>query len=304
MTPALGPLYIGIGIVLIGLACSTLYHRHNGMSRLRREQGGRYYRGAEAGRLRRGVDPDGNRIGGRASHRVIRAVEFRDADGAPALAASLRHVWGRRRHVTQVLTQVRATMWVAPRTRRRSRLVDPVAVERARASSVPTGDVEFDARFEVYAPPFARVTALLTADVRRALIDDPRAERFPFLLRDGCLVTWGSRGMSKRRLAEELAFLKAVDARLVASCDGEPDTAFLYKLVPGWYPRQPESDDDNVYGPGFHAYRRNGSCWLSWDGGGIVGKVVEGEITEEEFHRLRHDPEAFHAIARRVDPQR
>lgn len=302
MTPALGPLCLGIGIVLIGLAWSAMRHRHNWMRRLSDERDGCYYRSGEARSLHHGVDPHGEPIGGQPSYRIIRAVEYRDADGVSTLAASLRHAWGRRCHITQTRTRLRATMWVAPRARRRAGVrVDPDAAERAGASSVLTGDDAFDARFAVWAPPSARVTALLTASVRQAMIEDHRAGRLPLLLRDGCIATWGRRGMSRRRLAEELDFLTDIDGRIVASCDGHPSIAFSFKTTPGRYPKQQESDEDNVYWPGFHARRRDGRYWLSFIGAAHGGNEVEGEITEEDFHRLRHDPEAFHDIALRAE---
>lgn len=62
-------------------------------------------------------------------------------------------------------------------------------------------------------------------------------------------------------------------------------------------PRRPSNDENNVYGPGWHAMRRADGFALRWDNGESVGRMVEAEIAEEEFDRLRRDPDSFYQIA-------
>lgn len=59
----------------------------------------------------------------------------------------------------------------------------------------------------------------------------------------------------------------------------------------------PPSDESNLYGAGYRAWRANDGAMLSWDGGGIASRIVHVQISTEEFERLRADPSAFHEIA-------
>lgn len=59
------------------------------------------------------------------------------------------------------------------------------------------------------------------------------------------------------------------------------------------------SDADNVYGPGFHAWRAGTEYFLSWDGGGYETREVKAQISVKEFERLRSEPQAILEIQTR-----
>lgn len=72
-----------------------------------------------------------------------------------------------------------------------------------------------------------------------------------------------------------------------------------FKTSPLSPPKGRASDENNVYGHGFHAFKRRDGFSLMWDGGEVAGKDVEAEITEEEFNSLRSNPDSFIEIAHR-----
>lgn len=64
-------------------------------------------------------------------------------------------------------------------------------------------------------------------------------------------------------------------------------------------------DDDHVWGDGWAAYRNEDKFQMSWDGGGIVGKTVRVDISQEEFEQLRnHDLGRALELMRKHDPNR
>lgn len=72
-----------------------------------------------------------------------------------------------------------------------------------------------------------------------------------------------------------------------------------FKTTPLPPPQGRVSDENNIYGHGFHAFKRTDGFSLMWDGGEVVGKDVEAEITEEEFNILRRNPDSFLEIVHR-----
>lgn len=80
-------------------------------------------------------------------------------------------------------------------------------------------------------------------------------------------------------------------------CMSEYDDGFKTSPLPP--PEGRISDANNIYGPGFHAFRRPGGFSLMWDGGDIAGQDVEAEISEEELNSLRSDPDSFIEIVHR-----
>lgn len=77
-----------------------------------------------------------------------------------------------------------------------------------------------------------------------------------------------------------------------------------FEKTSGVYPDSPDSDESNIYGGGFYAYRAADRFVLSWPAGGFMTEEVEAEITEEEFTRLRDDPGSFYEIRFTHDPYR
>jgi hypothetical protein len=78
---------------------------------------------------------------------------------------------------------------------------------------------------------------------------------------------------------------------------------FKFKKKP---PRKPRvSDENNLYGEGWFAQHTGDDRYtLGWDGGELVSKMLEVEISKEEFERLRTDPDSFYEIQFEHDPYR
>lgn len=77
---------------------------------------------------------------------------------------------------------------------------------------------------------------------------------------------------------------------------------FTFKKKP---PRKPRiSDENNLYGEGWAAHHTSDRYTLGWDGGELATKMLEVEISKEEFERLRTDPESFYEIRFEHDPNR
>lgn len=76
-----------------------------------------------------------------------------------------------------------------------------------------------------------------------------------------------------------------------------------FTTEPGPYPRR-ANDADTLYGEGWFAERASDGCVLSWDGGEIAIKMLKVTISEEEFERLRTNPEAFTELQFKYDPYR
>lgn len=53
------------------------------------------------------------------------------------------------------------------------------------------------------------------------------------------------------------------------------------------------NDADNIYGQAWHAKRTGNGIVLDYDTGDLAGTDRQVDITEEEFERLRADPEQF-----------
>lgn len=64
------------------------------------------------------------------------------------------------------------------------------------------------------------------------------------------------------------------------------------------------NDANNLYGEGWFAQRTADGCVLSWDGGELATKMLKVTISEEEFERLRTNPEAFTELQFKHDPYR
>lgn len=71
-------------------------------------------------------------------------------------------------------------------------------------------------------------------------------------------------------------------------------------ITPG--PDTRKNDENHVYGEGWHAQRTETGFSLSWDGGGLGTNVVRVVVSEDEFERLRNEPDAFYEIALKHDP--
>jgi len=61
-------------------------------------------------------------------------------------------------------------------------------------------------------------------------------------------------------------------------------------------PQKRENDADNVWGPAWHAQRRPGGVVLEYATGDHAGRDRSFAISEEEFERLRADPDQFEPI--------